>query len=159
MSIMATRSNPTISTLIPTAAAAVRLLNEAGYYVIVVTNQSGVARGFFSEAAVKLFNAHLQDALLADGARIDAFYYCPHHPDGTVKELAIRADAASRNPACSNRRRATGRSTCSRSFLIGDKDHDLAAARRFTFAASNSMPKPARWRIWFAKSLRSRAAA
>ena len=72
------------------AAEAVRLLNEAGYYVLVVTNQSGVARGFFDEAAVKSFHAHMQDGLSAHGAHIDAFYYCPHHPEGTIKPLAVR---------------------------------------------------------------------
>ena len=59
--------------------------------MIVVTNQSGVARGFYDEAAVKLVQrAHPQETCRREGARIDAFYYCPHHPDGTVKELAIR---------------------------------------------------------------------
>jgi len=76
--------------MIPGAAAAVKLLNEAGYYVFVVTNQSGVARGYYSEAAVKIFNQHVQDALKAAGAHIDAFYYCPHHPNGVIKEFAIQ---------------------------------------------------------------------
>src|ERR1039457_3228159 len=75
--------------MIPTAAAAVRLLNDAGFYVFVVSNQSGVARGFFTEAAVNLFNTHIQKILLAESAHIDAFYFCPHLPDGTLKELAI----------------------------------------------------------------------
>src|SRR5450830_2091953 len=57
------------------APAAVRLLNEAGYYVIVITNQSGVARGYYEEAAVHQFHAHMQEALRAQGAHIDAFYY------------------------------------------------------------------------------------
>ena len=83
--------------LLPTAAAAVRCLNAAGYIVIVVTNQAGVARGYYTEDAVKAFNAHMRDVLQAQGARIDAFYYCPHHPDGSVKELAIRCDC--RKPA------------------------------------------------------------
>jgi D-glycero-D-manno-heptose 1,7-bisphosphate phosphatase len=117
--------------LIPTAAAAVRLLNVAGYYVIVVTNQSGVARGLYPEAAVKAFNAHLQDALQADGARIDAFYYCPHHPEGTVKELAIRCHCRKPQPGMLEQAARDWPIDRSRSFLIGDKDHDLAAAKAF----------------------------
>lgn len=117
--------------MIPTAVAAVRLLNDAGYYVIVVTNQSGVARGFYSEAAVKLFNAHLQDALLSEGARIDAFYYCPHHPDGKIKELAIRCHCRKPAPGLLEQAARDWPIDLGRSFLIGDKDHDLAAARAF----------------------------
>jgi D-glycero-D-manno-heptose 1,7-bisphosphate phosphatase len=113
------------------APQAVRLLNEAGYIVIVVTNQSGVARGYYDEAALRQFHAHMQDVLLSQGAHIDAFYYCPHHPEGTVKEFAVQ---------CSCRKPGTGMLEqaarewpidLSRSFLIGDKDHDMAAAAAF----------------------------
>jgi D-glycero-D-manno-heptose 1,7-bisphosphate phosphatase len=117
--------------MIPTAAAAVRLLNDAGYYVIVVTNQSGVARGFYSEAAVKLFNSHLQELLKAEGAHIDAFYYCPHHPDGAVKELAIPCRCRKPQPGMLEQAARDWPIDLGRSFLIGDKDHDLAAARAF----------------------------
>jgi len=78
------------------APEAVRLLNEAGYYVIVVTNQSGVARGYYDEGAIRRFHAHMQERLGEHGARIDAFYYCPHHPRGSVKEFAI--DCTCRKP-------------------------------------------------------------
>lgn len=117
--------------LMPTAAAAVRLLNDAGYYVFVVSNQSGVARGFFSEAAVKSFNSHLQEVLLGEGARIDAFYYCPHHPDGVVKELAIRCRCRKPQPGMLEQAARDWPIDLSRSFLIGDKDDDLAAAHAF----------------------------
>ena len=80
------------------APEAVRLLNEAGYWVIVITNQSGVARGYYSETAVHNFHAHMQDALRTQGAHVDAFYYCPHHPEGTVKELAVQCRC--RKPKC-----------------------------------------------------------
>jgi D-glycero-D-manno-heptose 1,7-bisphosphate phosphatase len=117
--------------LIPTAAAALRLLNEAGYYVLVVSNQSGVARGFFSEAAVKSFNAHLQEVLRGEGAHIDAFYYCPHHPDGAVKELAIACRCRKPQPGMLEQAARDRPIDLDRSFLIGDKDDDLAAARAF----------------------------
>jgi D-glycero-D-manno-heptose 1,7-bisphosphate phosphatase len=117
--------------LIPTAAAAVRLLNEAGYYVLVVTNQAGVARGYYTEAAVKKFNAHMQDVLLAEGARIDAFYYCPHHPDGTVKELAIQCRCRKPQPGMLEQAARDWPIDRDRSFLIGDKDDDVATARAF----------------------------
>lgn len=117
--------------LMPTAAAAVRLLNEARYYVFVVSNQSGVARGFFTEAAVKSFNVHMRDALLADGARIDAFYYCPHHPNGVIKELAIQCRCRKPQPGMLEQAARDWPIDLSRSFLIGDKDDDMAAARAF----------------------------
>lgn len=113
------------------APQAVRLLNEAGYIVVVVTNQSGVARGYFPEAAVKLFHAAMQEGLEAHGAHIDAFYYCPHHPEGAVRELAIR---------CRCRKPATGMLEQAardwpidpaRSFMIGDRDDDVTAAKAF----------------------------
>jgi D-glycero-D-manno-heptose 1,7-bisphosphate phosphatase len=117
--------------LIPTAAAAVRMLNEAGYYVLVVTNQAGVARGFYDEAAVNLFNAHMQKILQSEGSRIDAFYYCPHHPDGTVKELAIQCHCRKPQPGMLEQAARDWPIDRNRSFLIGDKDDDVAAARAF----------------------------
>jgi D-glycero-D-manno-heptose 1,7-bisphosphate phosphatase len=117
------------------APEAVRLLNEGGYYVFVITNQSGVARGYYDEAAVKAFHAHMQDKLKLHGAHIDAFYYCPHHPQGIVKPLAV---------VCGCRKPRTGMLEqavrewpvdIGRSFLIGDKDDDVAAAAGFNIRA------------------------
>ena len=114
--------------MIPGAAAAVRMLNEANYYVIVVTNQSGVARGYFSESAVKQFHIHMQDVLKKENAHIDAFYYCPHHEDGSIKELAVRCNCRKPAPGMLQQAMREWPIDLNRSFLIGDKDHDLAAA-------------------------------
>jgi D-glycero-D-manno-heptose 1,7-bisphosphate phosphatase len=117
--------------MIPGAAEAVRLLNEAGYYVFVVTNQSGVARGFYPEAAIDQVHKHMQGILKKEGAHIDAFYYCPHHPDGTVKEFAISCRCRKPGPGMLEQAAHDWPIERSRSFLIGDKDHDLAAAQAF----------------------------
>jgi D-glycero-D-manno-heptose 1,7-bisphosphate phosphatase len=103
------------------APEAVRLLNEAGYVVIVVSNQSGVARGLYDEAAVEAFH----------DAHIDAFYYCPHHPDGTVAPFNIDCDC--RKPATGMLEQAARDWPIdrNRSFLIGDRDGDMAAAAAF----------------------------
>ena len=113
------------------APAAIRLLNEAGYYVFVVTNQSGVARGYFDEAAVNTFHAHMEAGLRVHGAHIDAFYYCPHHPQGSVKDYAV--DCRCRKPGTGMLEQAAREwpLDLSRSFLIGDKDSDLKAAADF----------------------------
>lgn len=113
------------------AAEAVRLLNEAGYYVLVVTNQSGVARGFYDEAAVKSLHAVMQDILSKDGARIDAFYYCPHHPDGSVKSLAVQCRCRKPGPGMLEQAASEWQIDIGASFLIGDRDHDMAAAAAF----------------------------
>ena len=116
---------------IPGAPQAVRLLNEAGFLVIVVTNQSGVARGYYDEATVQRFHAHKQNELPAHGAHIDAFYYCPHHPDGVVRELAIRCHCRKPEPGLLEQAARDWPIDRNRSFLIGDKDDDLAAAVAF----------------------------
>ena len=61
----------------PGAIEAIRLLNQAGYLVIVVTNQSGVARGYYAEADVEQLHCHIDNVLKDQGARVDAWYYCP----------------------------------------------------------------------------------
>jgi D-glycero-D-manno-heptose 1,7-bisphosphate phosphatase len=113
------------------AREAVRLLNSAGYYVFVISNQSGVARGFYDEAAVKSFHAHMQDGLAAVGAHIDAFYFCPHHPDGIVKSLAVSCNCRKPAPGMLEQAAREWPIDLGASFLIGDKDDDVAAANAF----------------------------
>lgn len=78
------------------AGAAIARLHRAGVVVAVISNQSGVARGYFDEAAVNATNAYLSRVLASDGDPPDAFYFCPHHPDGTV--AAYRTACACRKP-------------------------------------------------------------
>lgn len=113
------------------AAEAVRLLNEAGYTVIVVTNQSGIARGLYSEADIHAFHAHMQKVLNTQGAHIDAFYHCPHHPDGSVAGFAV--DCECRKPGIGMLQQAARDwpLDLTRSFLIGDRDGDMQAAAAF----------------------------
>jgi D-glycero-D-manno-heptose 1,7-bisphosphate phosphatase len=113
------------------APQAVRLLNEAGYIVIVVTNQSGVARGFYDEAAVHQLHAHMQEVLKAQGAHIDAFYYCPHHPEGTVKEFAVNCKCRKPDTGMLDQAAREWPIDLGRSILIGDRDNDMAAAAAF----------------------------
>ena len=112
----------------PTAIDGIRLLNQSGYPVLVVTNQSGVARGLYGVADVTAFHAHMNAMLAERGAHIDDFYYCPFHPDGTVAEFAIEHD--DRKPGAGMIRRAMRDWNVSAegSFLIGDKPSDAGAA-------------------------------
>jgi D-glycero-D-manno-heptose 1,7-bisphosphate phosphatase len=73
-------AHPNEISLYPYAGEAIRLINEAGLKTIVVTNQSGIARGFLNETMLERIHDHLRGELARQGARLDAFYYCPHHP-------------------------------------------------------------------------------
>lgn len=116
---------------IPGAAAAVRRLNAAGYLTIIATNQSGVGRGYFSEAQMDDFHALLRERLGAEGARIDAIYACPFLPDATV-EAYRQPDPPDRkpNPGMLLRAIKEHRLDAAASFMIGDKASDMEAARR-----------------------------
>ena len=93
--------------LIPGVPQAVRQLNEAGFCVVVVTNQAGVARGYYGEEDVKRLHQYLNEQLKAEGAHVDAFYYCPHHPEHGIGPTSGSADAESLESECLKRRTGT----------------------------------------------------
>ncbi len=113
------------------APRAVRRLNEAGWLVIVVTNQAGVARGYYDEAAIDAFHAAMNEQLAAHGARIDAFYYSPYHDEAAL-EAYRHADHPDRkpNPGMLLRGMAEYGVAPADAFMIGDKGSDMEAARR-----------------------------
>lgn len=114
---------------LPGARDAVRLLNESGYLVVVVTNQSGVGRGYYSESDVHAFHDRIQSDLAELGACINAFYFCPFHPEASVEGYRV-ADHPDRkpNPGMILRALHDLPIRLEGSFLIGDRESDLAAA-------------------------------
>jgi D-glycero-D-manno-heptose 1,7-bisphosphate phosphatase len=112
------------------AKRAILRLNEAGFLVIVVTNQSGVGRGLFTLEQVDLFHKHLNRELQAVGAHIDDFFSCPFHPDAVIDAFRV-TDHPDRkpNPGMILRAVAEHHIDLTRSFLIGDKASDMHAAQ------------------------------
>lgn len=116
--------------LLPGAARAVRLLREAGFFLVLVTNQAAIAKGLLTEAQLAQIHERLQKLLECEGTNINAFYYCPHHPAGRL--AVYRKRCPCRKPAPGMLLRAA-REHClclPNSFLVGDKLTDVAAGRR-----------------------------
>ena len=113
----------------PWTVDAVRALNRAGLPVVLVTNQSGVARGFFSEAMVDEVHAHIASMLEAGGARLDAYYYCPHHPDGKISGYAEHCQCRKPGPGLVDRAARELGIDPRCSFVVGDRWVDVALAR------------------------------
>jgi D-glycero-D-manno-heptose 1,7-bisphosphate phosphatase len=112
---------------IPGAIDALRTLSELPAPVIVVTNQSGVGRGYFKESDVEALHEHMNDLLDDYDAEIDAFYYCPHHPD--ADRVAYRQDCQCRKPRPGLLKTAAEDFdvTFSESVMIGDSERDVEA--------------------------------
>ncbi len=116
-------ADPEGAVLISGAAAAVRALNAAGVAVVIVTNQSGIGRGYFDEADYERVSERVRELFAAEGARIDAAYHCPHHPDVSgacdcrkpgTRLFAQAATDLALDPA--------------RSLFVGDRWRDVAPA-------------------------------
>lgn len=124
-------SRPEDLRLIEGAAEAVAALKRAGLAVVVVTNQSGLARGLFSLEDLERVHRRLDKLLAAEGAKVDAYYFCPHHPQGSVPELAIDCQCRKPGPALFERAAKELGLDLARSFWVGDRLRDLKAAARF----------------------------
>jgi D-glycero-D-manno-heptose 1,7-bisphosphate phosphatase len=111
----------------PFSTDAVRLLNRAGFAVVVVTNQAGIARGIVEESFVATAHAFITDRLAEGGARIDAYYYCPHHPQGIVEPYRGACDCRKPQPGMLKKAAVDLGLDLTRSFVVGDKMHDLEA--------------------------------
>lgn len=122
-------NHPSRYRVFPYSAAAVRLLNEAGWLAILVTNQAGVARGYFTEDLIEAVHDVLKLELAHDGARLDAIYYCAHHP--AVGELPYRFDCDCRKPkpGLINRAATDFDIDLAQSWMIGDRYSDIELAR------------------------------
>lgn len=113
---------------IPGSSQAVKALNDAGFYVFVVTNQAGVARGYYPEAQVGVLHRWMQDQLASSGAHVDAFEYCPHHPDGVIPEYSVHCHRRKPSPGMINDLIGKWRVDVENSLMIGDRDSDMEAA-------------------------------
>ncbi len=123
-------SHPDQLELLEGSAEAVREINTLGLLAVVITNQSGVARGYFDEEAVAAVNRKLSHLLAAEGASIDAFYYCPHHPEKGIDPY--RVECLCRKPATGMVDSASEELNIepAKSYMIGDKAVDMELARK-----------------------------
>ncbi len=122
-------SDPEQVQLIDGAAEAVRALSEAGYLIVLVSNQSGVARGYFTEEDVQAVNRRVCSEIEKRGAGLDAVYYCPHYEKGSVAEYAVACGCRKPKAGMGIRAAAEHDIDLSESYMIGDKPSDVEFGR------------------------------
>ncbi len=105
-------------------------LQARGWQLVVITNQAGLARGLFTEDDLAQMHAHLAQTLGRDGVRLDGVYYCPHHPDGAVPQLAVRCDCRKPAPGLLQRAAAELSLDLASSWFVGDILDDVEAGLR-----------------------------
>lgn len=110
------------------AREAVKAVNDAGYFAFVITNQSGVARGLYKESDIRILHSWMAEELAKVGAHIDAFEYCPHHPEARVEHYRTSCTCRKPEPGMITKIMNRFPVDSDRSFLIGDKLTDIEAA-------------------------------
>jgi D-glycero-D-manno-heptose 1,7-bisphosphate phosphatase len=116
--------------LLPRSAAAIKRANEAGYQTVVVTNQAGVARGYFDEALVDEVHDRVRHMLAEQGARLDGIYYCPHHPEVGGEGYRLVCGCRKPKPGMLLRARDDMGIDLASSYMIGDSVRDVEAGHR-----------------------------
>ncbi|MEY4764596.1 MAG: hypothetical protein RI907_1269 [Pseudomonadota bacterium] len=115
---------------VPGAVQAMKALKDAGYALVVITNQSGIARGKYTEAQYQALTDKMKAALAEAGAAVDAVYHCPHHPGGQVAEYARECDCRKPEPGMILQAAKDLGLSLADAILVGDKPSDIEAARR-----------------------------
>ena len=116
--------------LIPKSAEAIRLLNKNEFKVIIVSNQSGVARGYYQEKDIEIYNKAMKKKLEEENACIDAIYYCPHYPEAVIDKYKVDCECRKPKPGMLKRAERDLNLDLKCSFLIGDKISDIEAGYR-----------------------------
>lgn len=107
-----------------------RELRRAGFRLFVVSNQSGVAHGYFEEEQLTVVEQHLREMLAGGGVELDGFYYCPHHPEGKIARSAVTCECRKPRPGLILRAAAEHQIQSAASWLVGDILNDIEAGRR-----------------------------
>jgi D-glycero-D-manno-heptose 1,7-bisphosphate phosphatase len=110
------------------AIATIRYFNTAGYWTFVVTNQSGVARGYYQESDVRQLHLWINQQLAKEEAQIDAFYYCPHYPGAPLTAYNYVCNCRKPKPGMIQQAFAEWPVAVEQSFLVGDKQSDIECA-------------------------------
>lgn len=121
--------NPSLIQLTPNAGAALQLLHQAEYALIIISNQSGVARGYFAESALAVVEESIRSHLAHLGVPLTGFYYCPHHPEGIVRSYAIECDCRKPSPGLIVKAAEEHQLDLAQSWFVGDILHDIEAGR------------------------------
>ncbi len=116
--------------LLPGVAQGLALLRDAGFRLIVVTNQAGIARGYYDQSAMDRLHVHMREQLAMQGVTLDAIYFCPHHPQGSVQGLAVDCDCRKPAPGMLLQAGKDFDLDLSASVLIGDKLSDVQAGKK-----------------------------
>lgn len=111
------------------ARDAIKFCNERGILTVVVTNQSGIARGLYTAQEVDNLHNFMQKSLSEIGAKIDAFYYCPHHPEGVVKEFSVACTCRKPKPGMILRACKELNINPAQAIMVGDTERDIEAAK------------------------------
>lgn len=122
-------ADPSRLRLLPGAARAIKRLNQLGIPAILITNQSGPARGLYGEETIRAVMAEMHRQLALEGAFLDAVYYCPHLPGGCVPAYAVECDCRKPRPGMLLRAANEHGLDLAGSFMIGDKPSDIQAAK------------------------------
>jgi D,D-heptose 1,7-bisphosphate phosphatase len=118
-------SDPDQVELLPGAIEALQAARMAGYRLVVLSNQSGVARGYFSLSSVEAVNRRFEQLLAKAGVTLDGSYFCPHYPGGTVPEFAVSCDCRKPHPGMAEQAALELRLNLHKSMVVGDKLDDL----------------------------------
>jgi D-sedoheptulose 7-phosphate isomerase/D-glycero-D-manno-heptose 1,7-bisphosphate phosphatase len=136
------------------AAAAIAQFNRAAMPVVIVSNQSGVARGLYGLREVEAVHAYIAGHLRRHGAHIDMFLYCPYHPSGVVEAFARTSDDRKPRPGMAHAAAAALNLDLTTSWVIGDRPEDMGLAQEIGACAINLGPEPCDLpRVWSFASL------